>query len=253
MYVLSRIPVYRTLVCVLILILAVGCTAEAAPSGSSSPPSDPLDVLVLPAEEPVDIRTAIAGQRSIFLVRVEGGPAGEPIDITATAPGARVAVAPETIEPGTVAEVTVIPDATTEERILDVTITVRRGSAVHTEARTLPVWVEQNYLDPEARERFGVFAAWLATAHPELGITPDTTWEGTPLQPKMLVVSHYLFLSEDWEVALEWHVMIAPHDWSRIYLRRRWTEEKPSLGFEITSVSAGDEPVAFDPAAVIER
>lgn len=47
------------------------------------------------------------------------------------------------------------------------------------------------------------------------------------------------------------HVIIAPHDWSRIYLRRRWTEAWPSRAFEITSVSAGVTPVEVAPPTSI--
>jgi hypothetical protein len=61
------------------------------------------------------------------------------------------------------------------------------------------------------------------------------------VSPVWLVVSHYLFFSAEWEMHLSWHVMIAPDDWSRIELRRRFIETKPSLAFEIASVSAGSE------------
>lgn len=56
------------------------------------------------------------------------------------------------------------------------------------------------------------------------------------MQPHILVVSHYLFFSEEWEMGLQWHIMIAPYDWARIYLRPR-AEVQPTHAFEITSVS----------------
>jgi len=39
--------------------------------------------------------------------------------------------------------------------------------------------------------------------------------------PQILVVSHYTFLSEFWEVRFCFHVMIPPHDWSMISIRKR--------------------------------
>lgn len=86
------------------------------------------------------------------------------------------------------------------------------------------------------------FVAWLATEHPELGLTPDTAWTPTIVQPHILVVSHYLFLSEEWEMGVMWHIMIPPHDWARIYLRPRG-ELAPTMAFEISSVSDPASPV----------
>jgi hypothetical protein len=39
--------------------------------------------------------------------------------------------------------------------------------------------------------------------------------------PQILIVSHYTFLSENWEVRFCHHEMIPPHDWSMILIRKR--------------------------------
>lgn len=222
----------------------VGACAVGGPPASVGPSvaPAPLILTVLPPEEPVQPRTAIAGQRCIFLVRVTGGPADRPIEVTAEASGATIEVAPSEIRDDTVAEVTVVPGPVSVDATLSVTISARRGDVSATEARTIPLWPVSDTLAAEAAGRLGTFTSWLAAARPELGITPETDWQGSALQTQMLVVSHYQFLSADWEAALEWHVMIAPHDWSRLILRRRWTEDRPSVAFEIPSVSAGDPP-----------
>jgi hypothetical protein len=212
-----------------------------------------LELTVFPPEEPTEVRMAIPGQRCIFLVRVEGGPPDQPIEVTATASGGSVEVAPEDIEPGQIAEVTVIPGPVTSEASVDVMITARRGDAERAETRSIPVFPETDTLAQEAADRLVPFAAWLATERPDIGITSDTQWQGTALQPRLLVVSHYLFLSEEWEAALEWHIMIAPSDWSRLILRHRWTEMTPSLAFEIPSVSSGDAPREIEPPEVMPR
>ena len=69
------------------------------------------------------------------------------------------------------------------------------------------------------------------------------------MQSHILVVSHYLFFSEDWEMGLMWHIMIAPHDWSRIYLRPRG-EMAPTLAFEIPSVSDPTSSIRAIPVPV---
>ena len=39
--------------------------------------------------------------------------------------------------------------------------------------------------------------------------------------PQILIVSHSTFLSENWEVRFCYHVMIPPHDWSMVSIRKR--------------------------------
>ena len=39
--------------------------------------------------------------------------------------------------------------------------------------------------------------------------------------PQILIVSHYTFISENWEVRFCHHEMIPPHDWSMILIRKR--------------------------------
>lgn len=235
------------------LVIAAILVSACAGTSATGTPAAGFVVDVLPPEEPLDVRTAIAGQRCVFLVRVTGGDSTEPIEIDATADGATVEVAPATLEEGVVAEVTVVPWPVSSDASVPVTITVGRGDASRTERRTIPVWPETDSLEPEARDRLASFTGWLATEQPALGITPAKAWDGSALQTKMLVVSHYQFLSDDWEAALEWHVMIAPHDWSRIILRRRWVDDRPSLAFEIGSVSAGDPPREITPPEAILR
>lgn len=52
-------------------------------------------------------------------------------------------------------------------------------------------------------------------------LNSSTPWEfcGSPAQ--ILIVEHYLFKSEFWEMELSRHVMIPPYDWIQVYLRPR--------------------------------
>ncbi|NHK31179.1 MAG: hypothetical protein FK730_07495 [Asgard group archaeon] len=52
-------------------------------------------------------------------------------------------------------------------------------------------------------------------------INESTNWEAFGNAPMILIVEHYLFKSEYWEMELSRHVMIQPHDWVKIYLRPR--------------------------------
>lgn len=93
----------------------------------------------------------------------------------------------------------------------------------------------------------------LAASRPELGITAQTEWKGTMVSPVWLVVSHYCFFSEEWEVHVAWHVRVAPYDRARIDLRHRFDELEPSYAFEISSVSADSEPVETEPPESVWR
>lgn len=73
------------------------------------------------------------------------------------------------------------------------------------------------------------------------------------VSPQWLVVSHYLFLSPEWELHVEWHIMVAPDDWARIDLRRRFVESAPSEAFEISSLTEGGEPHPFEVPATVWR
>lgn len=200
---------------------------------------------------------SIAGQRLVFLVVVaeEGQKTGEgeAMDISATVAGSAVTVNPQKVTSGEVAEVTVIPNEESVGGNVTVTIRGQRGELKQAKTITFAVLDGEDDLGPYATEVRDKFIPWLAANQPELGITSETEWTGTIVSPRWLVVSHYLFFSDDWEMHVSWHVMIAPHDWARIDLRHRFTEAKPSHACEISSLSAGDEPRPIEPPESIWR
>lgn len=65
------------------------------------------------------------------------------------------------------------------------------------------------------------FVAWLETEHPEFGRFSGREWFPYMTYPGILVVEHWTFLDQDWEMRICFHVMIPPHDWSMILLRPR--------------------------------
>jgi hypothetical protein len=194
----------------------------------------------------------IGGQRVVFLLTVGGSASDGPVEVQASAAGASITIEPQRLPPGVVGEVRVVPASVAADRDLEVTFTARRGTLEETEKRILAMAPGEDSLLPEATLRLDPFLAWLADSRPELGIGPDTAWETTP-GSWVLVVNHYLFFSTDWEVGLDWHVMIAPDDWARISLRHRWTETRPSLAFEIPSVSGDLEPREIAPPEAVWR
>jgi len=198
---------------------------------------------------------SIAGQHSVFLVTITGvGQANQlPARISAKAPDAEVVIHQQDIVEGQVAEVVVIPAQASINKTIEVTITGNLSSLIDERAVSFDVVEGEDGLQEYAAEVLDRFVPWLATNHPELGITDDTEWNGTIVSPKWLVVSHYLFFSEEWEVHISWHVTIPPYDWAKIDLRHRFDELEPSYAFEISSLSAAGEPVPIEPPETIWR
>ncbi len=200
------------------------------------------------------MRTAIPGAKVCFLVTVKDtGTTPAPVTIRASAVGARVLdIRPSGLLPGEVGEVWVIPDAATVETIDRVKITGTRAGVTRTVERTVPILPMIDERAKDARPHFERWVRWLEEAHPELGITAETRWEPVFVST-LLVVSHYAYYSDEWELSVAWHNMIPPYDWTEVYLRRRGTEAAPSLAFKIDSVSGSTAPHAVTPPAELVR
>jgi hypothetical protein len=198
---------------------------------------------------------SIAGQHFVFLVTItdEGQECEIPVTISAMAPGAEVVIDHQDICEGEVAEVVVIPEQASIGTTIEVTITGNRDSESDEKVFSFEVAEGEDDRQEYAEMLLDRFVSWLAANHPELGITDDTAWDGTMVSPVWLVVSHYLFFSEEWEVHIEWHIMMPPDDWARIDLRHRFDELAPSYAFEISSVNATSEPIPMEVPETVWR
>ena len=247
----------------ILVIIVVFAIIGAAYYYTTLPAPTPFSMQVIPEH----IEVAIAGQRCVFLVVVadegQGSGKGKAVDISATAPGSTVTVYPQAITPGEVAEVSVtIPDEAIVGENLTVTVHGERDELKQTETVTVEVWefrgnpieVIKEETEGGMRKVRDRFIPWLATNHPELGITGETEWTGIVVKPLMPGVMYYLFFSEDWEMGVSKHMMIPPQDWAQIYLRHRFNEVRPSYAFEISSLKdVQEEPHAIDPPESVWR
>lgn len=253
----------RILSLALTAVLACGCTgggATPSPTAPPAPPSpaptptplpspsaSPFAFDIVPAEEPTAVRTAIPGERICFLgVFTAADLAAGPVTITATAVRAKVHEIVQPTSTAPIAEVWVVPDPSSEEATASVTFTAKRGTVVHTATRSIPVFPMPDERAADAQPHFAWWIAWLAAKHPELGITKQTKW--TPrFVSTLLVVSHYAYDSDEWELNLLWHNMIPPDDWTEIQLRRRGTEAAPSIAFRQDSMKGDTAPHEVTP------
>lgn len=249
-------------IAVIIAIVAIAALPPASGEPDDGEPDEnsAFHINVIP-ETPVQtngdsvFKYSIAGQHFVFLVTIteEGQECELPVRVSAKAPGAEVVIYHEDIFEGEVAEVVVIPTPASVGQIIEVTITGTRGSVTDEKAASFEVAEGEDDRQEYATQLLDKFVSWLATNHPELGITEDTAWNGTMVSPVWLVVSHYLFFSEEWELHIEWHIMIPPYDWARIDLRHRFDALAPSYAFEISSVDANSEPAAMEVPETVWR
>jgi len=199
-----------------------------------------------------DALYTIPNQKCLFLVTIEENQTSQEskaVTISATSPDCQITVFPQTITSGKVAEVTVVPAEADVGKNITVTIQGERNGLKQTKTVTFEVIEEEDReetLGPEAVSIRNNFTQWLSTNHPELGITNETAWTGTVVNPRVLVVMHYMFLSENWEMYVTWHVMIPPYDWARIYLRHRYNQTAPTCAFEISSLQEQTQPQTIE-------
>lgn len=239
---------------IVLVIVVVGFIAGGIAWPYMNPAPFSLQVHTRPA---IPMRTdanmsAFPGQKCIIIVTVKdvgglwAGKAGlgGNIDISVNVPieKATVTIQPASVAPGHITEVIVVPSETSGEGLFSVTIIGNRGGLKREKTIIIELIPGEDDIGPYASELRDLFVPWLATNHPELGITNEIEWTGTIVNPRILVVMHYIFYSDEWEMYLTWHVMIPPYDWSRIHLRHRFTELNPSHAFEISSVKGNEDP-----------
>ena len=93
------------------------------------------------------------------------------------------------------------------------------------------------------------YISYLALNYPNFGINENTKWTGFTSAPMTLVVEHFLFISENWELELSRHVMIPPYDWVKVYIRPRsqispiWAGKIDSWSDENHTISEIDPPL----------
>ncbi|MGD2059682.1 MAG: hypothetical protein PVF87_02335 [Acidimicrobiia bacterium] len=261
----KRGPPLFLLAMVVSLVALAGC-ADGGSGDDTTPTITPTSTRPAPTTSPLPgpgvmvspefIQGAIPGESLVLLV-AGAYPDGSPVEVAAEVTNGRVTVEPSTIEGAEIEEVTVVPDPTDAETTMSIEIQTSQDGDTTVFSREVNVLPWEDDRGGQASEILTLFTAWLDQNRPELGISPDTEFEGTFLAPELLVVSHYGFFYEQWELGLSWHVMLPPDDFAELYLRRR-TELYPSLAFRIGSwqnalESGSAEVIEIDPPAEVVR
>jgi len=80
-------------------------------------------------------------------------------------------------------------------------------------------WSSDNL--PDAIIKRDDLIKWLEAKHPEFGNFSGENWFAYLTYPAHLIVEHWTFLYEKWEMRICYHVTIPPYNWSMICLRPR--------------------------------
>jgi hypothetical protein len=243
------------MIAVVVAALALtGCGESAAPTTSTRPRPETTALSEGLVVSPQFIQGVIPGAQVVLLV-TQGDETAGTATVTATASGGDVMVQPSSITGTEVAEVTVIPTSTEGELAVTIEVSTEQGTESISRVASISPWEDDR--GEQAGEILDLFTPWLAETHPELGITPDSEFEGTFVAPELLVVSHYVFFNDQWEIGVAWHVMLPPDDFSEIYLRPR-SELSPTLAFRVgswqTALDTGDyEVMDVEPPSEVTR
>ena len=230
----------RSLCMILIgLMLTTGLSGFVV---TAEDPTFEIDVFTRPRSAEISdpiIYQAIPGQTCIFLVTAFNLTGGiESVKITAKADGGMcegLTVYPEIITPAQVAEITVIPKRSSVGETIPIEITGKRSGVSVTEVLYIQVFDGTDNIRGIAEGICDTFIPWVSENYPEIEIDENTILNPTIVRPGILVVQHYMFLTEEWEIYMTWHCMIPPYDWSRVYLRHRYTDIGSSYAFEDSS------------------
>jgi hypothetical protein len=170
---------------------------------------------------------------ALVTIEDEAGSSGE-VTLEATSDDLEMSIEPSTIEDGEVAELTITSEPVTDDREVTVTVTATRGDEERTVTKNVVVRPGTDDLGPMANEILDLFLPWLEENQPEFGLGPDTEFEGRIVAPGLLIVSHYAFFTDEYEVGVAWHITIPPDDWSDLYIRPR-DELTPTAAFRVSS------------------
>jgi hypothetical protein len=160
----------------------------------------------------------------IFLVRVAPADAlPEEISLSIKADAALNARIDlnELNRPSGMAEITIRPEQSTDIEVYPIMVYATRLNTTRT-VRLNVEMINWPSGDPQpAMDKRDQFVAWLEAEHPEFGRFSGREWFPYMTYPGILVVEHWTFLDQDWEMRICFHVMIPPYDWSMILLRPR--------------------------------
>jgi hypothetical protein len=220
--------------------LVAGLAVGACGDGQSSEPAGGDALPFQMTSSPEFVQGVIPGHRPLAIVEILNGE--DPVELTASGvlePSGQsvdVTFLPPSVFPAGAAEVWVeVPEVTDEEN-LTVTVTGRRGPVEEQLTITTFVVPFTDELEATALDIAEVFLNGLPEGAAPLPADRAGLTGGTTVASRLLVVSHYAWFTDEVEVGLSWHIMVAPDDWAELYVRPR-DAARPTVAFRLSSWS----------------
>ena len=156
-----------------------------------------------------------------------------------------------------IAEITIQPDQSIEigTHIIELKATDSTGPAqTVNDPQIILLEVEIFNVGPgnirTAIEKRDELISWLESEQHEFADFSNRNWFPYMTYPGIWVVEHWTFLDSEWEMRICYHVMIPPHDWSMLLLRKRgewdpvFAARRESDG-TIYEIPVSDYPIMF--------
>jgi hypothetical protein len=231
----------RAVLAIVLLSGLAGCGKAA----DAPPPGFELAV------SPERVNRVIPGRRPLALIEVSGAVGGS-VELAGSAAleGATVIVEPAAIGVGEVAEAWIELPEVTEEVPVTVAVTGVRDDLEKSVTFDFSAVPGIDDVEATATDVAAVFLDELATKVDALPAETSGLTGGTPVAG-LLVVTHYAWFTDELEIGLGWHIMIAPDDFAELYVRPRG-QLTPTQAFRLdswsTALAGGDFTITEIPA-----
>lgn len=215
---------------ILMVLMLTAASAACTQSADDSAPA--LEI----SSSPAFVNRIIPGHRPVALVTV-GAEGGKVVTLTATSSleGAVVTMEPASVTEAQVSEVWITLPDVTEDVPFSVTVTATLGATTRSVVIDATAIAGTDDLVSTATDIAEVFLRELAATVPDIPNNTSGLSNGTPVAG-LLVVSHYAWFTDRFEIGLSWHIMVAPDDFAELYIRPR-DRLAPTRAFRINSWS----------------
>ena len=140
---------------------------------------------------------------------------------------------------GNIVEIFLYPNSTHLGLEIDVTLTIVIADITTSKEVTISVIDWSGSFHTDAQAALKCFTSYLVTSVEGYTLEENSSLSFMGIVPQILIVEHFLFRTNNWELELTRHVTISPNDWVRIYLRAR-NSFSPQWAGEISSWLSGN-------------
>jgi hypothetical protein len=125
----------------------------------------------------------------------------------------------------TVVEITLNPDKDIDIKNYSINLSFKHARKIEIKSLQVNLYDWQTGNIDDAKEKLNNFKNWLIYLNPKYTSLFDNIKQIYMTYPQILIVEHWTFLKDDYEIRMCFHVTISPYQWSYIQIRRRGSIE----------------------------